>query len=110
VSDQPPQGWYQPGPPSPQNGLGTAAMVLGIISLVLFWTIIVGVICGALAVIFGAIGRGRAKRGEATNRGSATAGLVTGIIAILASVVFIAALVPRGCFYVGTGTSPCTNR
>jgi len=96
----------------PQNGLGTAAMVLGIVALVLFFTLVVGVVCGVVAIVFGAIGRGRARRGEATNHGQATAGLVTGTIAVLASVFLFLALVPGDggnhfCFHIGTDTSPC---
>ena len=103
---------YPPSYGSPQNGLGTAAMVLGIVALVLFFTIIVGVVCGVLAIVFGAIGRGRARRGQATNHGQATAGLVTGTIAVLASVFLFAVLIPSGgndrfCFHIGTGSNPC---
>ncbi|MFV2121964.1 DUF4190 domain-containing protein [Streptomyces sp. Act-28] len=69
--------------PQPSNGPGTAGLVLGIIGIVCNLTILlwfVGVILGILAIIFGAVGRSRANRGEATNKGAATAGLVTGII------------------------------
>jgi hypothetical protein len=41
------------------------------------------IVFGALALVFGIIGRQRAARGEATNKGMATAGLVLGIIAVL---------------------------
>jgi hypothetical protein len=77
----------------PSNGLGTAALVLGIISVVsgiipfLFW---LAWILGILAVIFGAIGRGKAKRGEATNAGAALGGLITGIAGIVVgTLIFI---------------------
>ncbi|MEU9643867.1 DUF4190 domain-containing protein [Streptomyces sp. NPDC048188] len=84
----PPVGYPQaPGyamPPQPSNGMGTTGLVLGIIGVVCSLTFFLwffGVILGILAIIFGAIGRGRATRGEATNKGSATAGLVLGITA-----------------------------
>ncbi len=70
-----------------RNGMGTAALVLGILALVfaiLFFP--VGLVLGILAVIFGFIGRGRANRGEATNGGAATAGLVMGILGLIASI------------------------
>src|SRR5665213_3215703 len=51
-----------------RNGLGTTALVLGVIAVVLSWTVVGGIILGVLAVVFGIVGRGRAKRGEATNR------------------------------------------
>ncbi|MGW3205465.1 DUF4190 domain-containing protein [Streptomyces sp. NPDC001135] len=81
-------------PMQPSNGMGTAGLVLGIIGVVCSLTIameILGMILGILAIIFGAVGRGKANRGEATNRGAATAGLVLGIIAtvLLPALVFL---------------------
>ena len=90
--------------------MGTASLVLGIIGLVLSLTIFIGIICGLLAVIFGSIGRGRARRGEATNSGSATAGLVTGWIALAIAVLILVLVIPTSdsyCFHVGTGSNPC---
>lgn len=71
-------------PPQPSNGMGTTGLVLGIIGVVCSLTFFLwffGVILGILGIIFGAIGRGKANRGEATNKGAATAGLVCGIVA-----------------------------
>ncbi len=85
----PPPGPFMPLMPQTKNGLGTAGLVLGIIGAVLFWTIWVGVILGILALIFGLIGRSRAKRGEATNGGAALAGAILGGLAIVASVVWL---------------------
>lgn len=90
-----PQGPYgaPPPPPAPQaarNGLGTAALVLGIIGalsgipMILFW---LAAPLGILAVIFGFVGRSRVKKGQATNKGVALTGLITGVIAIILSVV-----------------------
>jgi formate hydrogenlyase subunit 3/multisubunit Na+/H+ antiporter MnhD subunit len=59
--------------------------VCGIIGVVLCFTVVLGVVLGVLALVFGLIGRGRAKRGEATNRGQATAGVVLGSIALVAT-------------------------
>jgi hypothetical protein len=88
----PPQVVYVQQTPVPTNGLATAALVLGIIGVVLFWTIWVGILLGVLATIFGAIGVSRAKRG-APNKGMAVAGLVLGILAMIGSVVFTVAVV-----------------
>lgn len=77
-------GYPAPYPPSgaaPRNGMGTAGLVLGIIGVVLCWSP-PGFILGILAVIFGGVGLGRSKRGEATNRGAAMAALILGIVAI----------------------------
>jgi hypothetical protein len=72
-----------------QNGLGVAALVIGIIGLVLVWSVVGGIVLGILAVIIGVLARGRCKRGEADNIGVATSGIVLGILAVLVSVVFI---------------------
>ncbi|MEO7126470.1 MAG: DUF4190 domain-containing protein [Nakamurella sp.] len=71
----------------PRNGLGTAALVLGIIGIVLCWIPFTGWILNILAVTFGAIGRKRGAIGEATNKSSAVAGLVLGIIGLAVWVV-----------------------
>ena len=77
-------------PLPPRNGLGTAALVVGIVALVGSFSIAGGIILGIGAVALGFAGRARAKRGEATNGGAATAGIVVGVIAIIAGLVFIA--------------------
>ncbi|MFJ8825724.1 DUF4190 domain-containing protein [Streptomyces sp. NPDC102467] len=77
---------FQPQQPQQvaRNGLGTAALILGVIGAlsglvpILFW--LAGVL-GVIALILGLTGRGRAKRGEATNKGVA----LTGVILALAS-------------------------
>jgi hypothetical protein len=74
-----------------RNGLGTGALIVGILALVTSWTVVGGIVLGLLAVIFGAVGRGRAKRGEATNGGSAVAGLVLGVVSVIIAVVLLAA-------------------
>jgi membrane-bound ClpP family serine protease len=66
--------------------MGTAALVLGILALVLVVLIFfspLGALLGLLAVIFGIVGILRANRGEADNRGQALTGLVTGAVALL---------------------------
>jgi glucose uptake protein GlcU len=78
-------------PVAARNGLGTAALVLGIIALLLSWTIVVGFICGVLALVFGIIGRRRASAREATNGGSALAGAITGGLGLLVSIALIIA-------------------
>lgn len=75
-----------PGELRPRNGMGIAALVLGLFALLLSWTIIGGIIFGLLALIFGLLGRGRAKRGEATNGGMSIAGLVLGVVGALISI------------------------
>jgi hypothetical protein len=71
----------------PRNGLGVASLVLGISSLLcLFWLVVPAV----LAVIFGFVGRARAKRQEATNGGLALGGIITGSLALVGALAFYA--------------------
>jgi hypothetical protein len=74
-----------------RNGMGTAALVLGVVALVLVLLLLfspIGAFLGLLAVLFGILGLMRANRGEADNRGQAVAGLVTGAVALLLGVFF----------------------
>lgn len=89
-----PQGYGWPGMPmAPQNSMGTAAMVLGIMSCCLFCMYgIFSLVLGVTAMILGVKGKKRADRGEATNRGQAQAGLVTGIIGTILGIATIVAL------------------
>ncbi|MFG3292298.1 DUF4190 domain-containing protein [Streptomyces sp. NPDC048179] len=79
--------------PMPNNGLGTASLVTGIISAVGFCLWPVALVMGVLAIVFGAIGRGRVKRGEATNGGQALAGIICGSAGLALAVGFIALIV-----------------
>ncbi|MFB6816019.1 DUF4190 domain-containing protein [Streptomyces sp. NPDC056347] len=79
-----------PGTHPARNGLGITALVLGIIGAVsgliplLFW--LAGVL-GLIALVLGLAGRGRAKRGEATNKGVATFGAALGVVSLILAVV-----------------------
>ncbi|MEV5438236.1 DUF4190 domain-containing protein [Streptomyces sp. NPDC052682] len=86
-----PQGYGWPGMPMPpQNGMGIAAMVLGILSCCLFCLYgVVSVVLGILAVVFGIKGRKRAEQGVADNHGQAQAGLIMGIIGIVLGITVI---------------------
>ncbi|WP_181766885.1 DUF4190 domain-containing protein [Streptomyces albidus (ex Kaewkla and Franco 2022)] len=87
-------GWsgHGGGAPSgpPRNGFGVAALTLGLIGAVLFWTILGGLLLGLLAVIFGILGFRRGKRGQATNGTLAVVGAVIGGLALVASGVVLA--------------------
>ena len=75
--------------PSRRNGMGVAALVVGVVALVLAVLIVffpIAGLLGIIAIILGAIGMGRASRGEADNRGQAVAGLITGILALLVAI------------------------
>ncbi|MFG2318818.1 DUF4190 domain-containing protein [Streptomyces tendae] len=85
------QGYGWPGMQMPpQNGLGTAAMVLGILACALFCLYgVVSLVLGILAVIFGIKGRRKAESGLANNHGQAQAGFIMGIIGIVLGVAVI---------------------
>jgi len=81
---------------APRDGLGLAAFVLGVIGLILafiplaFW--IAGIL-GITGLILGFLGRGRAKRGEATNGTTALWGIILSALAVAISVFAAARLV-----------------
>ena len=76
------------GPPDPhrppkRDGLATASMVLGIVSLCTSWVpvlFVAGAICALLALVFGAVAL---RRHKAENRGFALAGLLSGGCGVL---------------------------
>ncbi|MBH5337256.1 DUF4190 domain-containing protein [Streptomyces pactum] len=78
-----------------RNGMGTAALTVGIIGLVCgltYFLWLFAIVLGILAIIFGSIGKGKAQRGEANNAGSATAGIVCGIVGMVIPLIYLAAL------------------
>ena len=66
-----------------RKGIAIAALILGIISLVLFCIWFVSVPCGIAAIILGILGI------KSTKKGMAIAGLITGIIGMLISIVIV---------------------
>jgi hypothetical protein len=101
----PPQGYPGNGypghypPPGPQivvrgdrNGLGTAALVLGIVAVIFSFIPLVGIIAwpiGITGLILGFVGLARVNRREATNRGVTLAGLVTSGAALVICVLWL---------------------
>lgn len=75
---------YGAGAVAPQNGIGTAALVMGIIQFFCF-----PFIGAILAIIFGRIGIKKAKQGLATNGGVAKVGFWLGIVGLILSVIGI---------------------
>ncbi|CAL9345865.1 hypothetical protein C1708_31065 [Streptomyces sp. DH-12] len=73
-----------------RNGFGIAALVLGIVGALLFWTAIGGIVLGLLAVVFGVLGFRRGRRGVATNGTMAVIGAVLGALALVVSSVLLA--------------------
>jgi hypothetical protein len=75
------------------NGFAVASLVLGIIALVMFFTIWLPFLLGTLAIVFGAIGIGKANKLGGRQKGLAVAGLVCGIAGMLVAVLFIVLIV-----------------
>lgn len=80
TTPMPPQGQ----PVMPQNGMGTAALVMGILQF-----FCLGTIGSILAIIFGKIGMNKADQGLANNRGVAKAGFILGIVGLALTVLGI---------------------
>jgi len=103
-SNPPPTAPAQPAV-RPRNGLGVAALVIGVSSLVavasflLFPAALVG---GILGAILGAVGIARANSGRATNQGQAAAGLACSVIAL----VLAAVLTARVGTWISNNTGP----
>jgi hypothetical protein len=75
--------------PSPPRGFAVAALVLGIVALLLFWVPFLGLVLGLIAFVFGAIAVQRSgRRPVRQDEGKAVAGIVTGFLAVAASTVF----------------------
>jgi hypothetical protein len=70
---------------SPKNGVGYAALALGILALIT--SALVGLLFGSLAVTLGLAGLEAVADNEATNRKSAIAAVVLGVVAIVISLV-----------------------
>lgn len=93
---QPPQypaGSGQP-PRPPRNGLGTAALVLGILAVLFAMIPIIGMIAWPLSIlglIFGVIGVVRTRSGKADNKGVAISGTVLSAIGLILCIVWVAA-------------------
>jgi len=100
-----PQG--QPVAPGPQNGLGTTALIMGILQF--FCLPGIGSI---LAIVLGKLGMNKAKQGLATNGGTAKAGFWLGIIGLILTVIGIIVTVVVLAFTVrvaGDAIDPVRN-
>jgi hypothetical protein len=80
-ASQPPQG----------NGMAVTGMVLGILATGLFFTSLIAVVLGILAIVFSILGIKKARR-VGTGKGMAIAGLATGIVGIALAIVLVMAI------------------
>ncbi|MBI1758517.1 MAG: DUF4190 domain-containing protein [Actinobacteria bacterium] len=87
---------YPPGYPplaNRSNGMAIAALVLGIVSIFMSFTIWVGAITGIVGLILGIVGISQSKRNQAGGRGMAIAGVVTSVIGLVLAVALTIILV-----------------
>jgi hypothetical protein len=91
MTAQPVQPAVRPPSARSRNGLGVAALVLGVASLVAAFSFVLfplGLLGGLVAVILGIIALSRRRTSGATNPGQAWAGTICGILALVAGIVF----------------------
>lgn len=94
---QAPQGSYQAYPAQPQNGIGTAGFVCGLVGLVFVFLPIpyIGLLALVLlivGVVMSGIGISKANKGQATNKGLAIGGLVVSIVGLAIFLIAVVAL------------------
>jgi hypothetical protein len=77
--------WQRP----PGRGLAVTALVMGILALLSCWTVLGGILFGLAALVFGVIATTKARRGTGTGGGMAMAGLVLGLLGLIAAIVLI---------------------
>ncbi|MEZ4365395.1 MAG: DUF4190 domain-containing protein [Kofleriaceae bacterium] len=84
-----------PAAPPTGNGLAIAGLVLGIVAVLLCWVPLVNWVLAILAIVFGAVGMGRARKVGGRGRGMAIVGLVLGILSGVAGTVVVFVLAKR---------------
>lgn len=93
------------------TGMAVASLVLGILGL-LTSAFLLGGLLGLVAVILGVIALSKIKRGEAGGRGMAVGGIITGILAMLVTILIVATV---GAFFANNkddidSLTECLNR
>jgi hypothetical protein len=86
--------WQYAPPASPSaspTGFAVAALVLGIVGVLLSWLPFLGLVMGVLAVVFGIVAVRRSRRSPTKpDYGKAVTGIVTGCLAVVAGIAFFA--------------------
>jgi hypothetical protein len=85
MSDGWPAGRPEPGWPARRSGAAVAALVLGVLAIPLVLTPYLGAFIGLLAVGCSLVGLVATRHGRAYGRGMAVAGLVSGLVGMLAA-------------------------
>ncbi|NAZ74580.1 DUF4190 domain-containing protein [Kineococcus sp. T13] len=95
-------GYSEPYGAKPRNAMAVVALVLGIVALLLCW-VVLGLPLAIVGLILGIVAMRRAKRGLATNRGTAIAAVVVNAVALLASAVLTAVYIAAGAAFWNNG-------
>ena len=74
---------------------GVASLLLGVVALVTS-VLVIGIGFGVAAVVIGFKARASVQRGEASHAGSATVGIVLGVVSIVAGLAAV------GYYWLGT--------
>lgn len=74
----------------PGRGMAIAALVLGILALLLCWTVIGGILLGLIALVLGIVAAVKARKGRARGAGMAITGAVLGAIGLILAGVLVA--------------------
>lgn len=88
----------EPMPAKQGNGFGVAALVLGLVGLIIFsWipgiNLFTGIPLGILALIFGIIALSKAKSRGGKGKGTGIAGVILGVLTIIASIAIYFVLI-----------------
>ncbi|MDF7640825.1 DUF5067 domain-containing protein [Bifidobacterium sp. ESL0784] len=111
-ASQPPMGMPQQQPMGQmpkRPGMALAALILGIVAIVMFWIPIVGIICGIAALVIGIMSMRKIKANRLPGKGMSVAGLVTGIIGIVLSLVMFIASFSIGVNMINKVTNPSSS-
>ncbi|ULO04683.1 DUF4190 domain-containing protein [Paenibacillus sp. 19GGS1-52] len=101
------QEYYPPQPPPARtNGKSIAALVLGILSIVLPY---IGLLFGIIAIIFSAISLKEIRMRNEQGRGMAIAGLVCGIVGTILYAVIIVLIILAIVFLNGDNVNGFSN-
>ncbi|MFE9458272.1 DUF4190 domain-containing protein [Streptomyces californicus] len=79
--------------PARTNGFAVAALVLGLLACLFFWTIVGGLLLGLLALIFGIVAALRTRQGRAPRRVMAIVGTVFGALGLIGSAIVLVAAI-----------------
>ncbi|MCI4042030.1 MULTISPECIES: DUF4190 domain-containing protein [unclassified Streptomyces] len=75
--------------PARTNGFAVAALVLGLVACLLFWTVLGGLLLGLLAIVFGIVAALRTRQGRAPRRTMAIVGAVLGALGLIGSAIVL---------------------